>query len=38
MSVLPRLHTRDLQAISNNRNVPEGIRRQAFRLAATRKG
>jgi hypothetical protein len=36
MNILPRLQTKDLKAITNNRNVAEGIRRQAGRLAATR--
>lgn len=38
MNVLPRIHTKDLQHISLNRNVSEAVRRQAFRLAATRSG
>ena len=37
MSVLPRLHTRDLRQLANSRNITEGIRRQANRLAMTRK-
>ncbi|HVG30082.1 MAG TPA: hypothetical protein VM864_10315 [Pyrinomonadaceae bacterium] len=38
LSILPRLQPRDLQALSQNRNVPDGIRRQAFRLMQTRAG
>ncbi|HKR00876.1 MAG TPA: hypothetical protein VJT09_09385 [Pyrinomonadaceae bacterium] len=38
MNVLPRIHTKDLQHISQNRNVSEAVRRQAFRLVAARSG
>lgn len=38
ISTLPRIRTRDLQAISQNRNVSEGVRRQATRLAQVRSG
>jgi hypothetical protein len=38
LAILPRLQARDLQALSQNRNVPDGIRRQAFRLMQTRAG
>ena len=38
INVLLRLHTKDLQHISQNRNVSEAVRRQAYRLAATRTG
>ncbi|HYG78941.1 MAG TPA: hypothetical protein VD861_01055 [Pyrinomonadaceae bacterium] len=38
INILPRIHTKDLQHISQNRNVSEAVRRQAFRLAATRAG
>jgi hypothetical protein len=38
MNILPRVHTKDLQNISLNRNVSEAVRRQAHRLAATRSG
>ena len=37
MGILPRLHTRDLRQLANSRNITEGIRRQANRLAMTRK-
>lgn len=37
MTILPRIQTKDLQAISKNRNVSEAIRKQAFRLLGTRK-
>lgn len=36
MSVLLRLQTKDLKNISQNRNVPEGVRRQALRLFTAR--
>lgn len=38
INILPRIHTNDLKQISQNRNVSEAVRRQAFRLAATRSG
>lgn len=38
ISILPRIRTKDLQHISQNRNVSEAVRRQAYRLAATRSG
>ncbi len=38
ISILPRLFTKDLQNISQNRNVSEAVRRQAQRLVATRTG
>jgi len=38
IQILPRLRTHDLQTLSQNRNVPEAVRRQAYRLAQTRKG
>jgi hypothetical protein len=38
ITILSRIHTKDLQHISQNRNVSEAVRRQAFRLAATRTG
>jgi hypothetical protein len=37
MTLLTRIQTKDLKTISGNRNVSEGIRKQAFRLLATRK-
>lgn len=37
MTILPRIQTKDLKAISTNRNVPEGIRKQAARLLGGRK-
>jgi hypothetical protein len=36
MHILPRLHTKDLKALSSNRNIPEAVRRQAQRLATAR--
>jgi hypothetical protein len=38
MTILPRLQARDLQALSQNRNVPEAVRRQAYRLTQMRGG
>src|SRR2546423_1653834 len=38
ISILPRLFTKDLQNMSQNRNVSEAVRRQAQRLVATRTG
>jgi hypothetical protein len=38
VTVLTRLQTRDLHAISQNRNVSEAVRRQAYRLVQTRSG
>jgi hypothetical protein len=38
MSILNRLQTKDLLAMSKNRNVSEAIRKQAFRLTSARVG
>jgi hypothetical protein len=38
ITILPRIHNRDLQGISQNRNVSEAVRRQAYRLVQTRTG
>jgi len=38
MNILPRIRTKDLNSISQNRNVSEAVRRQAFRLAGVRSG
>jgi hypothetical protein len=38
INILPRIHSKDLQHISQNRNVSEAVRRQAYRLVATRSG
>lgn len=38
VGILPRIRTKDLQHLSQNRNVSEGVRRQATRLAQTRAG
>jgi hypothetical protein len=35
--ILPRIRTKDLQAIGMSRNVSEAVRRQAYRLAEMRK-
>jgi regulator of extracellular matrix RemA (YlzA/DUF370 family) len=36
MNILPRIRTKDLQHLSQNRNVSETVRRQAYRLASAR--
>jgi len=36
VQILPRIRTRDLNAISQNRNVSEAVRRQAYRLSQMR--
>ncbi len=38
MNVLPRIRTKDLNQLSQNRNVSETVRRQAYRLVQTRSG
>jgi hypothetical protein len=38
MTILTRLQTKDLMAISKNRNVSEAIRKQSFRLFSARSG
>ncbi|HEX8143346.1 MAG TPA: hypothetical protein VF553_12170 [Pyrinomonadaceae bacterium] len=38
VTILPRIHNRDLQGITQNRNVSEAVRRQAYRLVQTRTG
>jgi regulator of extracellular matrix RemA (YlzA/DUF370 family) len=38
VTLLTRIHNRDLQGISQNRNVSEAVRRQAYRLVQTRTG
>jgi hypothetical protein len=38
MSILPRIRSKDLQHLSQNRNVPEAVRRQAARLNQARSG
>jgi hypothetical protein len=35
--ILPRIRTKDLKSISLNRNVSEGVRRQAYRLSEMRE-
>ena len=37
VQILPRIRTKDLKSISNNRNVSEGVRRQAYRLSEMRE-
>jgi hypothetical protein len=36
MNILPRIRTKDLQTLSQNRNVSEAVRRQAYRLTSAR--
>lgn len=36
MSILPRLHTKELKVLGQNRNVSDAVRRQALRLATAR--
>jgi hypothetical protein len=36
MQILMRLYTKDLKALSQNRNVAEAVRRQALRISTTR--
>ena len=38
VSTLPRIRSKDLQHLSQNRNVSEAVRRQALRLVQTREG
>jgi hypothetical protein len=38
ISTLPRIRTKDLKQLSQNRNVSESARRQALRLSAARSG
>lgn len=38
INILPRIRTKDLQALTQNRNVSEAVRRQAYRLQQTRSG
>jgi hypothetical protein len=38
MTILTRLQTKDLLAISKNKNVSEAVRKQAFRLGSARVG
>ncbi len=38
LNILPRIRTKDLQNITQNRNVSEAVRRQAQRLTSTRSG
>lgn len=38
MNILPRIRTKDLHQLTQNRNVSEAVRRQAYRLERTRSG
>ncbi len=37
-TILPRISTRDLKALAQNRNVSDAVRRQALRLSSSRRG
>jgi hypothetical protein len=37
VQILPRIRTKDLKSISQNRNVSEAVRRQAYRIAEMRQ-
>lgn len=38
VNILPRIQMKDLKSLSENRNVTEAVRRQAYRLVQTRQG
>jgi hypothetical protein len=38
MNILLRIRTKDLQTLTQNRNVSEAVRRQAHRLFSARAG
>ena len=38
INILPRIRTKDLQNLSQNKNVSEAVRRQAYRLEQARSG
>jgi hypothetical protein len=38
MNILTRIRTKDLQNLTQNRNVSEAVRRQAYRLQQARSG
>ncbi len=38
VNILPRIRSKDLQNLSQNRNVSEAVRRQAYRLVQVRSG
>jgi hypothetical protein len=38
MNILPRIYTKDLISLSQNRNVSDATRRQAQRIAQARTG
>ena len=38
MNVLPRIRTKDLQSLTQNKNISEAVRRQAYRLQQARSG
>ena len=38
MNILPRIRTKDLVSLQQNRNVSEAVRRQAYRLSQVRSG
>ncbi|HSD45022.1 MAG TPA: hypothetical protein VLB87_00315 [Pyrinomonadaceae bacterium] len=38
MNILPRIRTKDLNNLTQNRNISEAVRRQAFRISGARSG
>jgi hypothetical protein len=38
VNILPRIQQKDLKSLSENRNIAEGVRRQAYRLIQVRSG
>jgi len=36
IQILPRIRSKDLKSLSQNRNISEGVRRQAYRLSELR--
>jgi hypothetical protein len=38
LNILPRIRTKDLDTLMQNRNVSEAVRRQAYRLVKARSG
>jgi hypothetical protein len=38
INILPRIRTKDLHNLAQNRNVSEAVRRQALRLSQARSG
>ena len=38
MNILPRIRTKDLNNLTQNRNISEAVRRQAYRISGARSG